>query len=207
MNIPDFIIYFSLALTYSFFGSMPPATGNLLTIQLSITRGLKAALIFALGEVIIEFIYGYVAWLISDFITEKTNYDFHLKVIAIPIFLIMALYFFISKKPIEKETEIKQNRNFIYGLLIGVLNPLAIPFWVVNISYFFSNDWIKKDSSDFWFFIAGIPVGSFLLLFVYALLGKKIYSILKFRIELLNRVIAIIFILLAVLQTILLLNG
>ena len=186
---------------------MPPATGNLLTIQLSITRGLKAALIFALGEVIIEFIYGYVAWLISDFITEKTNYDFHLKVIAIPIFLIMALYFFISKKPIEKETEIKQNRNFIYGLLIGVLNPLAIPFWVVNISYFFSNDWIKKDSSDFWFFIAGIPVGSFLLLFVYALLGKKIYSILKFRIELLNRVIAIIFILLAVLQTILLLNG
>ena len=207
MNLPDFIAYFFLALGYSFFGSMPPATGNLLTIQLSISRGLKAALVFALGEILFEFIYGYIAWIISDFITDSTQYDFHLNIIAIPIFLILSIYFFLNKKPVENETEIKLNKNFSYGLLIGFLNPLAIPFWVVNISYFFSNGWLKKDSPDFWFFIVGIPVGSFLLLFCYALLGKKIYSILKFKIEILNKAIAIVFFLLAVIQTILLLNG
>ncbi len=206
MAIPDFVIYFSLALGYSFFGSMPPATGNLITIQLSITRGLKAALIFAFGEVILELIYGYIAWVISDFISDKNNYDLHLNIIAIPIFLILGIYFLLNRKPVKEETELKTYKNFTYGLFIGLLNPLAIPFWVVNISYFFSNGWIKKDSPDLWFFIAGIPIGSFLLLMIYALLGTKIYSIFKFRIELLNRTIGVIFLLMGVIQAVLVLK-
>jgi threonine/homoserine/homoserine lactone efflux protein len=203
-SIPEFLIYFSLALGYSFIGSMPPATGNILTIQLSITKGIKSALLFAFGEVIFEFIYGYLAWRISDFIADKNQYDLHLKLIAIPVFLIMSAYFFFNKKNMETEPDVKLQKSFSYGLLIGLLNPLAIPFWVYNISLFFSNGWVQKDSSYYWFFLAGIPTGSFLLLMVYAFLGKGIKSILKFRIEILNRIIAMAFLLLAIIQTILL---
>ncbi len=205
MAIPEFLLYFFIAVGYSFIGSMPPATGNLLTIQLSITKGLKAALLFALGEVIIEFIYGYISWEISCFISDKNKYDLHLNIISIPVFLVMAFYFLFNKQLIKQEPEIKVTRNFSYGLLIGVLNPLAIPFWIYNISLFFSTDLLKKDSPNFWYFLAGIPIGSFLLLYIYALLGKKMHSILKFRIEVLNRIIAIAFFLLAIIQFVLVL--
>jgi threonine/homoserine/homoserine lactone efflux protein len=205
MAVPDPIFYFLLALGYSFLGSIPPAPGNLITIQLSISRGLKAALLFVLGEIILELIFGYIAWIISIYIADKTKYDLPLNIIAVPIFLALGIYFFLNKKTVKRKTELKSNKNFSYGLLIGLLNPLAIPFWVVNISYFFSNGWLKKESPDLWFFIMGIPIGSFLLLFFYAFLAKKIDSIFKFRIEFLNRTIGAVFILMGVLQLILLL--
>jgi threonine/homoserine/homoserine lactone efflux protein len=202
MHIPDFIIYFFLAVAFSFFGSIPPATGNLITIQTSITKGVKAALIFALGEVIIELLYGYISLEISNIIAQVEGDDFYLKIIVIPIFAALSAYYFLNKKGVEKETKINYKTNFYYGLLIGLLNPLAIPYWIFYFSYFYSNGWIKQDSPYLYFLLAGIPVGSFLLLTTYALLGKKIASVLKFRIEILNRSIAFIFLLMAFLQTI-----
>jgi hypothetical protein len=73
---------------------------------------------------------------------------------------------------------------------------------IFYFSYFYSNGWIKQDSPYLYFLLAGIPLGSFLLLTTYAVLGKKIATILKFRIELLNRSIAFVFLLMALLQTI-----
>ena len=207
MRIPEIIVFFSLAAGYSFVGSMPPAPGNLITIQLSITKGIRAALLFAFGEVIFEFIFGYISWEIASFIADKNKYNLHLSAIAIPVFLIMAFYFLFNKKSEKQATQLKNTKSFYYGLLIGLLNPLAIPFWVYTISLFFSNGQIEKESPYYWYFLAGIPIGSFALLALYALLGEKIQSIMKFRIELLNRIIAILFFLMALLQTIQLLKS
>ena len=205
MAIPELVLYFFIALGYSFIGSMPPAPGNLLTIQISIIKGLKSALLFAFGEVILEFIYGYFAWKIAFFIADKNQYDLHLNIIAIPIFIGLAIYFFFNKAIVNKDPSIKMERNFAYGLFIGVLNPLAIPFWVYNISLLFSTGVLKKETSNYWYFLAGIPIGSFLLLMIYASLGKFMHSILAFKIELLNRIIAFAFSILAIAQTVLLL--
>jgi threonine/homoserine/homoserine lactone efflux protein len=202
MHLPDFITYFFLAVAFSFFGSIPPATGNLITIQTSITKGIKASLIFALGEVIIELIYGYISLEISNLIAQVEGDDFYLKIIVIPIFAALSAYYFLNKKTVEKEARINYKTNFYYGLLIGLLNPLAIPYWIFYFSYFYSNGWIKQDSPYLYFLLAGIPVGSFLLLTTYAALGKKIVTVLKFRIELLNKSIAFVFLLMALLQTI-----
>jgi threonine/homoserine/homoserine lactone efflux protein len=202
MHLPDFIAYFFLAVAFSFFGSVPPATGNLITIQTSITKGIKAALIFALGEVIIELIYGYISLEISNLIAQVEGDDFYLKIIVIPIFAALSAYYFLNKKTVEKEARINYKTSFYYGLLIGLLNPLAIPYWIFYFSYFYSNGWIKQDSPYLYFLLVGIPVGSFLLLTTYAVLGKKIATVLKFRIELLNKSIAFVFLLMALLQTI-----
>jgi threonine/homoserine/homoserine lactone efflux protein len=203
--MPDYITYFALAVAFSFFGSIPPATGNLITIQISITKGIKTALIFALGEVMMEFGYGYLSLKISDLIAQIEGKDFYLKLIVIPVFLVLAIYYFLNKQKVTEEPTINYKANFAYGLLIGLLNPLAIPYWIFYFSLFFSNNWITKEGPQ-WALLAGIPVGSFLLLTVYALLGKKISGLFKFRIELLNRSIAIIFLLMAVLQSIQLLT-
>ncbi len=200
--MPDYISYFLLAVAFSFFGSIPPATGNLVTIQISITKSIKAALIFALGEVIIELFYGYISLKISDFIAQTEGKDFYLKIAVIPIFTALSIFYFLSKKRVKEETEINYKTNFVYGLMIGLLNPLAIPYWIFYFSYFYSNGWIKNDSPHQWALLAGIPVGSFLLLSLYSFLGKKIFTLFSFRIELLNRSIAVVFLAMALLQTI-----
>jgi threonine/homoserine/homoserine lactone efflux protein len=207
MYLPDFFTYFFLASVFSFFGSMPPASGNLITIQLSLTKGLRVALLFALGEVLVEALYGIIALKISDWITHKTGLDFYLRIIIIPIFIGLSIFYFLNKKGAEKETSLKNKTSFLYGILIGFLNPLAIPYWIFYFSYFYSNKWIKQESPYVWALIAGIPVGSFLLLLLYSLAGKKISSVIQFKIELLNRSIAFVFLLIAVIQIILLLIG
>lgn len=207
-SLPSHISYFLLAVAFSFFGSIPPATGNLITVQVAVTKSIRAALIFALGEVILEFIYGYFALKISDFIAETKANERYLNMAVVPVFLSLSVYYFLNKKKInQEELRVNYKASFLYGLLIGLLNPLALPYWIFYFSYFYSNGWIEQNNPAQWALLAGIPAGSFLLLTVYAFLGKKIMTLFKLRIEALNRSIALIFLLLACFTIIRLLVG
>ncbi|HVD97249.1 MAG TPA: LysE family transporter [Cytophagaceae bacterium] len=195
--MPDYIIYFFIAAAFSYIGSVMPASGNLITIQISLSKGLKAALLFALGEVIMECIYGYVSLKISDLIAQNALNEKYLNMIVVPVFLSLAVYYFFNKKKVEEQPEKNYRANFLYGLLIGFLNPLAIPFWVFYFSYFYSNNWVVENSPYEWALVAGIPVGSFTLLLTYSLLARKVSRLFQFRIELFNKGIAVVFFLLA----------
>ncbi|MEQ9165614.1 MAG: LysE family transporter [Fulvivirga sp.] len=64
---------------------------------------------------------------------------------------------------------------FRKGLIISILNPLAIPFWIGITAYLKNQQWLQITSwSDKLIYGAGVSIGTFTLLALLAYLGKSI---------------------------------
>ncbi|MCU0416368.1 MAG: LysE family transporter [Cytophagaceae bacterium] len=200
--------HFILGFIVSFIGSIPPASINLITIKIAASKGLNKALWFALGAVIIEFIYSYIAIAFSNQLTLNQPLSQFIQWLAIPIFLLLAYLYFIQRKSIQdvplNETEtqsIKQSNTFLQGLGIGLMNIIQIPFWLAYGTYFSSIHWIKTYSPYIFLFVIGICCGTFALLSVAAYYGKAwLGDSGWFKPNQINKWLSYLFLLLALIQ-------
>ena len=64
--------------------------------------------------------------------------------------------------------------GFRRGLLISILNPLAIPFWIGVTAFLQYEGWIDLDNSNMYIYVAGISTGTFLLLLSLSLLANLV---------------------------------
>jgi threonine/homoserine/homoserine lactone efflux protein len=70
--------------------------------------------------------------------------------------------------------------GFRRGIIIGILNPLALPFWVGMTTYLTSMGWV--DLSSAWklqAYLLGVFSGAFVLLIALAYLAKKITTLVR----------------------------
>ncbi len=68
-----------------------------------------------------------------------------------------------------------QKRGFTSGLVLSLLNPQAIPWWIGMIAYLKSEGWISIDTVFAKHsFIFGTAVGALALLSLLALLAQKL---------------------------------
>jgi len=59
----------------------------------------------------------------------------------------------------------------VKGVLIGLTNPLAIPFWLAVTAYLQSMDWLSLPANSYLIYLAGISSGKFLLLMLLTVFG------------------------------------
>ena len=79
-----------------------------------------------------------------------------------------------AKQPNTRFEKLRAS-GFRKGMLISVLNPLSIPFWVGVTAYAKSMGWIQlNDGPAMLTYALGVSLGTFFLLLLIALLGKKI---------------------------------
>jgi threonine/homoserine/homoserine lactone efflux protein len=63
------------------------------------------------------------------------------------------------------------------GIILSLLNPLAIPFWVGTTAYLTSQNWIELSTP--WrlhSYLVGICLGTFVILVMLAYLAKRVIS-------------------------------
>jgi threonine/homoserine/homoserine lactone efflux protein len=195
----EFIWHFFIGFIVSFLGSLPIGTVNLAVVQTTVNSNFRTGFYFSLGATIIELIYSAIAIKFIAYLLNNQSVEVIIQIISVPVFIVLAILYFRKEEP-SANTEIKRRRSFYNGLFIGLVNPLQIPFWIAYGSYLLSNNWIKNEEFLINVFICGISLGTLLVLTLIAFLSKKIVASLELKTRLVNRITAIVLILLAFYQ-------
>lgn len=166
-----------VAFVVSYLGSIPPGTINITSMQLSVQHHRRAALFFALAASLTEFVYAGVTVRFQIFLSERPIFTENFQVITAVVMIALGIANLLSKSNtqslITRSARFKGRNGFKRGVLLGILNPLTIPFWLAVTAYLQNQRWISLDGSNFWIYLAGISLGTFALLLTVNRLGAR----------------------------------
>jgi threonine/homoserine/homoserine lactone efflux protein len=169
---------FVIAFILSFGGSIPPGTINLTVIQLGLENKFRTALRFSLTASLIEYPYAWIAVKFEKLITSSPVITDNIQIISSVVLIVLGLInvWPRSKTPSRYFSALSKS-GYRRGLLLGVLNPLAIPYWIGITAYLQGQQWIDLNSTGrLHAYLAGVFAGAFLLLVLLAYLSKKVMT-------------------------------
>ncbi len=171
---------FLVGLIFSFIGSIPPGTLNILVLQLGLENKVKTALRFALAVALVEYPYAWIAVVFESWITSSPAITQNFQLTGA---IVMTTIGFVSLWAARKPSNISvrfQESGFRRGFVLSVLNPQAIPFWVAVTAYLKIEGWI--DLSSQWLihsYVFGTSVGAMMLLTILAVSAQKISGVFQ----------------------------
>lgn len=201
----DYLIAFIIAFAVSFFGMIPPGLITLKLVSIRFEKSFKAAFLFALGVSFVEFFQTFATLHFSKLFANIFGENDYVKWTAVVILLVLAVSFLL-KKPKEKEilnTEfigINKKTSFLKGAFFSLLNILKYPFWIFQGIYFMKNGIIRNEWISLLVFSFGAMLGSLTMYYIYIKIGNAIVSNFKNMAKNFNIVLALFFILLALIQ-------
>lgn len=192
-----------LGIVINALGYIPPGNINLTVAKLAINKGMRQAWYFILAFSVVEvfFTFGmmrFARWISSE--VELTDNVSHVSVgtyidlFMITLFVVMGTITWVNRKKIPK-TKAEDNRSrkgsVFYGMLLGVLNPVQIPFWLFFGNYIILHDWIQTDYLSLIIFSLGSGIGSGVALYGYAHFARYIQEKFALSSHIINRSIAL----------------
>lgn len=168
---------FLFAFLFSFLGSIPPGTLNLTVLQLGIEKKMNIAWRFAIAAALIEYPYAWLAVAFEGWITSSPVILDNFKLISAIVMISLGV---VSIWSAQKPTVIVskfQESGFRRGLILGVLNPLAMPFWIAITAYLKIQGWITLSTQvELHSYLFGISLGAFTILITIAYLAKRMVT-------------------------------
>jgi threonine/homoserine/homoserine lactone efflux protein len=166
---------FIVGFVFSFLGSIPPGTLNILVLQLGLENKVKIAMRFALAVAIIEYPYAWIAVVFEDLITSSPVITKNFQLIgAVVMTAIGLMMVWSARKPSDFSVKFSES-GFRRGLILSILNPQAIPFWIAVTAYLKIEGWVQLDTNArIHSYVFGTSVGVMLLLTILAYGGKKV---------------------------------
>lgn len=173
-------------------GYIPPGNINLTVVQITITRGIRQALYFigAFSTIEILFTFGvmrFVQWLSSEINLENT-----IDVVMVLMFGVLGVLTWKSRKEMPKADYSKKD-SIRYGMLLGVINPMQIPYWLFVGTYLISHEWIDIGYLSLSVFSIGSGIGAALALYGFARFAQYIQEKFTLSSYIVNKSIAILF--------------
>ncbi|WP_462251254.1 LysE family translocator [Ekhidna sp.] len=196
MIIQVFLISFGISLL----GTIPPATINITVMQLSLKRRAKSAIFLSLGAAILDTMYAGLAVKIQTFLSEQIEIANYFYLIAALVLIVLGVASLLTK-PANVEVEIKDDQKvgFMKGVILGALNPLAMPFWLGVTTYLQLQGLIDLAGINYWSYILGVFFGEITLLIIIVKVGSRFQSVATNR-TIVNVIPGIAFILLGVIN-------
>lgn len=189
---------FLLSLAISFLATIPPATINITAMQLSLKGRAITAYALSLGAAILDTFYGALAVNIQLYLSEQLEFTNYFFLIAALVLLVLGVASLLTKVS-SKEVKVKDTRGsgFLKGVVLGALNPLAMPFWLGVTAYLQVQGLIELDGANYWAYVAGVFVGEIGMLIIIVKVGSKFTRVADNRM-IVNVIPGIAFILLAI---------
>ncbi|MCW5912091.1 MAG: LysE family transporter [Cyclobacteriaceae bacterium] len=179
---------FLIGLIASFIGSIPPGTLNILVLQMGLENKIRTAMRFTLAVTLVEYPYAWIAVEFEHLITSSPIVQQNFKLLAAIVMTGLGILSLWSARKPSPLTVKLQESGFRKGLILSILNPQAIPWWIGMTAYLKVQGWIVLDTP--WrlhSYVLGTSVGVFILLVLLAFLAQKLASIIKH-----NRVVAVL---------------
>lgn len=166
---------FLLAFFFSFIGSIPPGTINLTCVQLGLERKTGLACRFAITASVMEYPYAWIAVEFAEWITSSPVIVENMRLItAIVMTVIGILTLWTPSRPSTLTTKFSEN-GYLRGVILSLLNPLAIPFWVGATAYLKSLNWIDLSTPiRLHSYLAGVCLGTLAILIILVYLARRI---------------------------------
>jgi threonine/homoserine/homoserine lactone efflux protein len=183
---------FFLGLLCNFIGYIPPGNINLTLVQITVNRGLKQALMFIISFSCVEFFFTYFIMHAAKWLSAQVKLDTVIDWVMVVLFGVLGIITWINRKK-PPETHYSDQDSIRYGILLGFLNPMQIPFWMITGTYLITHEWILDGKLALVIFSLGSAGGAFLALFLYAKFAKYIQSKFDLSNRLINTSIALLF--------------
>lgn len=190
------MVLFAAGIVLSLIGSLPPGLISLAVARTSMMRGFLPAIVFAWGAAFAEFFQAVAAVVFAKWFLEHPVAAKIFQMIAIPIFLGIAVYlWFFAKAPKTPPNSklIAPGKQFFSGVVISVFNLLAIPYWVAYAGWLQINGYWQDGWIYIILFAAGVTVGTMIALSLYAWLASELIRRSDEVAKYVNRLVALIF--------------
>jgi len=176
----------------NFIGYIPPGNINLTLVQITINRGIKQALQFIIAFSCVEFFFTFVVMLGAKWLSGQVKLDTIIDRIMVVLFTTLGVITWLNRnKP--PETTYSEHASVKYGILLGFLNPMQIPFWMITGTYLITHEWIDDGPIDLIFFSIGSAMGAFIALFLYARFAKFLQKRFALSTKVIDTAIAVLF--------------
>lgn len=159
--------------------TVPPGLLNMNAAKTSVERGKMDGIIFSLGVSSMIMLQAYISVLISKFLYRNPEVIDILLKLAILVFAIFAIYFFIAAKR-RKTGELKMvhvNRkrgSYFKGVFLAAVNFLTIPYYAGVNAMWTATGLIEFEAWDILTFILAAGMGTFTVLYLYTFYFNKL---------------------------------
>ena len=187
----------------SFLGSLPLGTLNIAAMQISITDGVMAAILFSAGSLLAEMIYVRISLVAMDWIRKQEKILKALEWVTLVIVLALAVAsFYAALHPSVSKNAILNSPmpKFLLGLVMSAVNPVQIPFWFGWSTVLFTKKVLMPRNDHYNVYIIGIAIGTFIGNCVFIFGGRLVANKISNNQDILNWVIGGIFALTAIFQ-------
>ena len=156
---------FFVSFVFSFLGSIPPGSINLSILSLSLDGKKAAAVRFALAAALVEYPYAYIALKFEAIITENAWINEHFHLLSASVMIALGIIGLLQNRRSTELFDKFRDSGFRKGIVISILNPLAIPFWIGVTAYLKNQGWVVIDhEASIHYYVMGVSLGTFVLL-------------------------------------------
>jgi threonine/homoserine/homoserine lactone efflux protein len=194
---------FLTGMLVSFLGSLPLGTLNIAAMQISITDGVLAAIMFSCGSLLVEIIYVRLSLVAMDWVRKQERLFRILEWVTLLIVLALAISsFYAALHPsVEKNVILSSTLpRFVLGVVMSAVNPVQIPFWFGWSTVLFTKKVLLPRKDHYNAYITGIGLGTLVGNCVFIFGGLFIASRINNNQHILNWVIGSIFAITALIQ-------
>lgn len=168
----QYSIIFFWGFLISFLGTLPPGALNITATQITAGQGQQEAIIFALGSTLAEAIIVRFALAGMNKMIVKPRLFQVLEIITAGLLLAMTIGCFIAATKMGGIANIFHDYQFppfSTGIIMTIVNPLHIPFWLGWTSVLLSKQILTTRSVHFNWFVTATAIGTFFgfLFFIY----------------------------------------
>ena len=157
---------FFTGMLVSFLGSLPLGTLNIAAMQISISDGITAAMLFSAGSLTAEIIYVRLSLVAMDWVRKQEKLFKILEWVTLAIVLALAVSsFYAALHPSETKNAILSRTNlphYVLGLSMSAVNPIQIPFWFGWSTVLFTKKILLPRPDHYNSYIIGIGLGTFM---------------------------------------------
>jgi threonine/homoserine/homoserine lactone efflux protein len=196
-----YFIHLVIGLLAGILGTIPLGPVNLLVVNTTVSKNLRAAMVLASAATLMELIKPVLAIYFSWLITRHIESNSYIQLTVVLAFILIGLYFLLKKNAAyESGTNRRELPEFMKGILISFLNIPALPFWIFVVAYCEGTVGFDFSLSTVGMFLAGVFTGRYSTLWMYARLGQFVSERSATLAFWLDRIIALLFFVLAIIQ-------
>jgi threonine/homoserine/homoserine lactone efflux protein len=180
----------------SFLGSLPLGTLNVAAMQISVQEGIRSAIYFSLGSLLVEMIYVRISLVGINWIRKQKKLFRWMEWITLAIVVALAVGSFAAAMHSHHAKNVILHNNinrFLLGVMLSAISPMQIPFWFGWSTVLFTKNILLPKNSYYNIYIVGIGLGTLFGNFVFIFGGKWIVDKLNGNQNLMNWIIGGIF--------------
>jgi threonine/homoserine/homoserine lactone efflux protein len=199
-----FLRIFLTGLLISFLGSLPLGTMNVVATTITVQYGVKTALLFCLGGVLIEISYVRIALVAMDRVIKHYKIFRVFEWLTVMLILALALGTFLAAgrlSGIGKALPIDVTHPFLLGIVLSATNPLHITFWFGWSTILLDKRILIPKIPFYNIYVAGIGIGSLLGYNVFIFGGNYLINKLKVNQNILSWIIGSVLFITAIIQS------